>query len=317
MAVKIVTDSTSDIPPQLIKELDISVVPVYVQIGNKFLRDGIDISHDEIYDNIREGSIKTTTSQPNPQDFADVYQKLSQDSTDIISIQLISDLSGTYNSALQGKEMTKSSVNIEVVDSRSLSMGLGLITIAAAKMAKEGKNMAEIMKEVKSIIPNVKIFALLDTLKYVLQSGRLDKASSLLGNLLNVKPMLTLKNGHLAPTGISRTRKKGLDCLFDMVKKARHPYEISIVQSTNPDEATTLKEHISSLVDKSRIYLSRLGPTLGSHSGPGTLVLAIREKMPKLNQKNNGKEEYKKNAAQDVISLPKFFTAHHPTPLLD
>jgi DegV family protein with EDD domain len=317
MAVKIVTDSTSDIPPKLINELVISVVPVYVQIGNKFLRDGIDISHDEIYENIREGSIKTTTSQPNPQDFADVYQKLSQDSTDIISIHLISDLSGTYNSALQGKEMTKSSVNIEVVDSRSLSMGLGLITIAAAKMAKEGKNMAEIMKEVKSIIPNVKIFALLDTLKYVLQSGRLDKASSLLGNLLNVKPMLTLKNGHLAPTGISRTRKKGLDCLFDIVKKAHHPYEISIVQSTNPDEAITLKEHISSLVDKSRIYLSRLGPTLGSHSGPGTLVLAIREKMPKLNQKNNGKEEYKKNAAQDVISLPKFFTAHHPTLLLD
>ena len=317
MAVQIVTDSTSDIPPQLIKELDISVVPIYVQVGNKFLRDGMDISHDEIYDNVREGSIKTTTSQPNPQDFADVYQKLAQDSTDIISIHLVSDLSGTYNSALQGKEMTKSPVNIEVVDSRSLSMGLGLITIAAARMAKEGKNMTEVMKEVKSIIPDVKIFAILDTLKYVLQSDRLDKVSSLLGNLLNVKPMLTLRNGRLAPTGISRTRKKGLDGLFDIVKKARHPYEIGIVQSTNPDEAITLKEHISSLVDKSRIYLSRLGPTLGSHSGPGTLVLAIREKMPKLNQKNNGKEEYKKNAAQDVISLPKFFTVHHPTPLLD
>jgi len=280
MVVRIVTDSTSDIPPQLIKELDILVVPVYVQIGEKFLRDGIDISHDEIYDKVREGSTKITTSQPNPHDFADVYQKLSQETNDIISIHLTSDLSGTYNSALQGKDMINSPMNVEVVDSRTVSMGLGLITIAAARMAQKGKNMAEITEEVKSIAPNTNVFAMFDTLKYVLQGDRLGKASALLGNLLNVKPMLTIKNGKLSPAGVSRTRKKGLDRLFDIVKNTKHPYEVGIAQSTTSDETITLKERLSSLVDKSRIYISRLGPALGSHGGPGTLILAVRNKLP-------------------------------------
>jgi len=284
MTVKIVTDSTSDLPPQLAQQLGITVVPVYVRFGEKVYRDGVDISHDELYQKLMESPIHPTTSQPPPSDFADVYSKLSQEADEIVSIQVTSKLSGTYNSALQGRELAETGCRIEVVDSLSTSMGLGLIVMAAARLAEAGESLQGVMEEVRQAIPSIRVLGVFDTLKYLAKGGRLGKAKALLGTLLNVKPLITMRDGELFPAGQVRTRSKGIDRLFDFVKNALNIQELAIVHSTTPDEASSLRERIGSIFDKKRIHIARLGPALGVHGGPGTLILALREKVSSIRQ---------------------------------
>jgi len=277
MTVKIVTDSTADLPIHLAQELGITVVPAYLRFGDKVYRDGIDISHDEFYQQLVTNPIHPTTSQPPPADFADAYSKLSKEPDEIVSIQVTSKLSGTYNSALQGRELAKGNCHIEVVDSLSVSMGLGLIAIAAARLAKAGASLQAVMDEVRQAIPQIHLLALFDTLKYLLRGGRIGKAKALLGTLLNVKPLLTMRDGELFPAGQARTCNKGIERLFDFVEKTLNIQELAIVHSTTPDEASSLKERIGSIFDKKRVHIARLGPALGVHGGPGTLAVIVRE----------------------------------------
>ena len=284
MTVKIVTDSTSDLSPQVAQELGITVVPVYVRFGEKVYRDGVDISKDELYQKLVASPIHPATSQPSPGDFADVYRKLAKETDEIVSIQVTSKLSGTYNSALQGREMAGVGCHIEVVDSLSVSMGLGLITMAAARLAGSGESLPAVMEEIRQCVPRIRTLGVFDTLKYLLRSGRLGKAKALLGSVLNVKPLLTMRDGELLPAGLARTRSKGIDRLFDLVKNALNIQELAIVHSTTPDEAGSLKERIASIFDRERIHIARLGPALGVHGGPGTLILALREKVSSIRQ---------------------------------
>jgi len=277
MTVKIVTDSTADLSPQVAQELGITVVPVYVRFGEKVYRDGIDISHDELYQKLMTNPIHPTTSQPPPADFADVYRKLSKETDEIVSIQVTSKLSGTYNSALQGKELAKAGSRIEVVDSLSVSMGLGLIVMAAARLATAGERLQRVMAEIRQAIPQIHLLALFDTLKYLHRGGRIGKAKALLGSVLNVKPLLIMQDGELLPASQARTRAKGMERLFDFVKNALNIQELAIVHSTTPNEASSLRERIASIFDKRRIHLARLGPALGVHGGPGTMGVVVRE----------------------------------------
>jgi len=277
MTVKIVTDSTADLPPQIAQQLGITVVPVYLRFGEKVYRDGVDISHDEFYKKLVESPVHPVTSQPPPDDFANVYRTLAKETDEIVSIQVTSKLSGTYNSALQGKEMVKGNCRIEVVDSLSVSMGLGLITMTAARLAEAGASLQAVMDEVRQAIPQIRLFVLFDTLKYLHKGGRIGKAKTLLGTLLNVKPLLTLRDGEFFPISQVRTRAKGVERLFDLVKNTLNIQELAIVHSTTPDEADSLRERIGSILDKKRVHLARLGPALGVHGGPGTLGVLFRE----------------------------------------
>ena len=152
MTVKIVTDSTADIPESTARELGITVVPVYVRFGDKAYRDGVDITHDEFYSKLQESPVHPTTSQPPPTDFADVYRKLADEADALVSIHVTGKLSGTYNSALEGKRMTDTGCQIEVVDSRSVSMGLGLVAITAARIASVGEHLPRVMEEIKQAV---------------------------------------------------------------------------------------------------------------------------------------------------------------------
>jgi len=278
MTVKIVTDSTADLPPRLAKELGITVVPVYLRFGDSVYRDRVDISEDQFYQRLLCDPIHPNTTQPTPQDFADVYQKLSQEADGIISIHVSSKLSGTCNSALQGKELVKRGCPIEVVDSRVLSMGLGLLAIAATTIARSENSLQEMVTDTKEIASSIRLFILLDTLKYLALGGRVGKAQALLGSVLNVKPILTVKDGELIPVGRVRNRGKGIDKLFDFVKSAVDIQDLAIVHATTPDEAQMLCEHIGSVFPKERIRLARVGPALGVHGGPGAIMVTFREK---------------------------------------
>jgi len=284
MTVKIVTDSTSDLSPELVQQLGIIVVPVYLRFGDEVYRDGVVISQDEFYQKLVESPVHPSTTQPTPADFADVYSKLSRETDEIISIQITSKLSGTYNSALQGRELVTGSCRIEVVDSLSGSMGLGLVAMAAARLAEAGESLEGVMDEIRQAIPQIRLLGLLDTLKYLLRGGRIGKAKALLGSVLNVKPLITMRDGEIVPAGQARTRSKGIERLFDFVKIALNIQELAIVHSTTPDEAGSLKERIASIFDKRHIHIARLGPALGVHFGPGTLILALREKVSSIRQ---------------------------------
>ena len=277
MVIKIVTDSSADLSPQLAQELGITVVPLYVRFGDEVYRDRVDITEDEFYQRLKTDPVHPNTIQPTPQDFVDVYQKLSQEADGIVSIHISGRLSGTCNSALQAKEQIEKRCPIEVVDSEALTMALGLIAIAAATAAKAGEGLEKVVAEAKQTIPNVHLLGLLDTLKYVLLGGRIGKAKALLGSILNVKPLLTLKEGEVMPSGQVRTRAKGMDRLFEFVKNAVNIQDLAIAYNTTPQEAQTLAERIGSIFTKERIKLARIGPMLGVHMGPGALVVALRE----------------------------------------
>ena len=278
MAVKIVTDSSADLPAQLVQELDITVVPLYVRFGDEVFRERVEISEEEFYQRLLRGPIHPVTIQPNPQDFANVYQKLSQEADGIVSIHISSKLSGTCNSALQGREVIEKGCPIEVVDSQVVTVGLGLICIAAAAVAKTGADLQQVVKEVKQIIPKLNLLGLVDTLKYLLLGGRIGKAKALVGSLLNVKPLLTLEAGEVVPVGQARTRSKGIERLFNFVASATNIQDLIVAYSTTPDEAQTLAERMGAIFTKQPVRIARLGTTLGVHMGPGALVVAFREK---------------------------------------
>ncbi len=278
MTVKIVTDSAADLPPTLAEELGITVVPVYLRFGDEVYRDRVDISEDEFYRRLLHDPIHPSTTQPSPQDFATVYDKLSRDADGIISIHISSKLSGTYNSAVQGKKMVRNQCPIEIVDSQTLTIALGLIVIQASKMAKSGMSLQQIVDEVGKIIPNVHLLILFDTLKYLAKGGRIGKAKALLGSVLNIKPLLTVRHGELVPSGQVRTRSKGMGRLLDFVNNATEIQDLAILYSTTPDEAKSLVERTSNIFPKEQTILARLGPGLGVHGGPGILAIALRGK---------------------------------------
>ena len=278
MTIKIVTDSTADIPAKLAEELGITVVPCYLRFGEEVYRDRVDISEDEFYERLLRDPVHPATTQPAPGDFVDVYEKLSKDADGIVSIHLTSKLSGTYNSAVLGKKEMEAKCPVEVIDTQTLTITFGMIVIEAAKMAKSGKSIKQIVDEVNNMIPRVHVLVLFDTLKYLAKGGRIGKAKAMLGSVLSIKPMLTVKDGELVPSGQARTRLKGIDRLVDFVKNAVDIEDLAVLYSTTPDEARVLVERISPIFPKERILLARLGPALGVHGGPGVLAIALMEK---------------------------------------
>ena len=276
MTIKIVNDSTADLPLQLANELGITVVPVYLRFGDEVYRDRVDISEDEFYQRLLHDPIHPSTMQPSPQDFVHVYDGLAQETDGIISIHVTSKLSGTYNSALQGKKLVEKKCPIEVIDSQVVTMGLGQLAMAANTIAGSGKSLQQVAEQVRRMIPSIHILGLLDTLKYLALGGRIGKVQALLGSILSVRPMLTMKDGELVPAGRVRNRNRGIDRLYDFVKNAVDVQDLAIIYNTIPDEAQALLGRIGSIFPEEKIRLARLGPALGVHGGPGILFVSLR-----------------------------------------
>jgi len=277
MTVKVVTDSTCDIPLQLMQDLGITVVPIHVVFGDKSYRDKIDISEDEFYEKLIHGPVHPTTSVPTPKDFADVYNKLAEETDEIISIHLTSKESGTFNSALLAKELVTRKCRIEVVDSLSLSMGLGLLVIEAAREAKAGASLEKVNELIRRSIPKVHLIILLDTLKYVVRGGRLGKAYGIIGSALRVKPMLTLKEGDLSLMGVARTKAKAMERLYEFAKGFSKVKEIAVAYTTTHDEAKALADRLKDTFPDVPLYFTRVGSSLGTHAGPGGMGVGVRE----------------------------------------
>jgi DegV family protein with EDD domain len=312
MSVRIVTDSTADLPPQLAQELGIAVVPVYVRFGDKSYLDGVEIGYDELYDKLINSPVHPSTSQPTPVDFAKVYQELSRETDEIISIHVSGKLSGTYSSAQQGKKLVDSKTNITVIDSESVTMGLGIIAISAARLALLNDNLAGILEDIKQTKSNLHLLGALDTLKFLAIGGRIGRARALLGSVLNVKPLITIRNGEISPVGNVRTHTKAVEKLFEFVKGASNIQDLAIIHNTTPDEAIRLKDRLSSFVGIDRLYMARLGPALGVHAGPGMLAVAIKNDAGKTESKEPVPSLFTKKISVSSLHLPKInLPSHH------
>jgi len=280
MTVKIVADSAGDIPAEIAKAFDITIVPLYVQFGSKTFRDGVDIVPEQFFRMLDHDSVIPTTSTAAPYDFAETYRRLHKDSDGIISIHISSKVSATYNAACRGRDMLEEGKDkVEVVDSKLATMGMGLLAIHAAKAAKEGQNLPSILEQIAGIIPTIKVFGLLDTLKYVARGGRLGKLGTLLGSVLPLKPLLTIKDGMVEPFGAVRTRTNGIERIFDLVKSCVNIKEVAISHSSSEDEVKSFVDRLKTIIPEIKPTIAKLGPALGVHGGPGTFLVAVQQNI--------------------------------------
>lgn len=277
MAVRIVTDSTSDIPAALAHEMGISVVPLSVIFGDEVYREDIEIGHDLFYDKLVHSRVMPTTSAPSVGDFLAVYEPLLKETDEIVSIHISSKLSATYNNACQAaKQLSDQGARIEVVDSLSVSFGLSFLAQAAARAAGAGAGIEEIRSILDGMIPRLRILVVLDTLEYVRRGGRIGRARAFLGAMLKVKPILSIYDGEVHPEERVRTKALALERLLQIATSYRIK-EAGIGYSTNSQDAEDLKRRMEAMVPGVNISIVRLGPVLGVHGGPGTLGIGVLE----------------------------------------
>jgi len=278
MTTKVITDSCSDITQEEAKTLGITVVPAYVRFGEEVYRDGVDIDTNEFYHKLMTSPVHPSTAAPSPGDFVKVYEEAAQEADEIISIHVTRKHSAVYEAALVAKEIAENKgCRIEVIDSRGVTMWQGLIAIAAAKATEAGYSLQRVVAEVHKTIGQLRALALLDTLKYAVKGGRLSNTIFAIESLVNVKPLITLRDGEVRPAGLARTRSKGIDRLRTVIRSALHIEDLAIVYGTTPDDAQTLADYARSLFPNTMPRIARLGPALGVHAGPGALVTVLRE----------------------------------------
>ena len=274
MAVRVVTDSVSDIPGDLVEELNITVVPAYVRFGNDVYKDGVELSTDEFFDRLVNGPDFPATSQPAIGDFSETYSGVAAGADGIVSVHVSSKVSGTVNSAQQGAGVADVGCPIEVVDTLQASMGSGLVAIAAAKAARDGGSIEEVTAAANDAKSRCQCVCLLDTLEYLIKGGRIGKAKGMLGSLLKIKPLIIVRDGEVHDLAKERTRRKAISRL-DRTAREFGPLEsISVMYSTSRDEAERLAETLSPVVSGDPI-VARFGPALGTYVGPDALGISL------------------------------------------
>ncbi|RLC94478.1 MAG: DegV family protein [Chloroflexi bacterium] len=278
MSVKIITDSTSDIPPEVASELGIHVVPLYVHFGDQVYRDGVDLTGAEFYRRLTANKTLPTTSTISPGEFAQIYDTLAEETDEILAIMLSSELSATFEAASKGKEYMKAGrCRVEVIDSRLVVMGLGLVVIAAAKEAQKGSQLDQVIAVAQSAASRIRIRMAFDTLEYVRRGGRIGAAQAFVGNLLNLKPILTLKDGIATPVTRERTRAKAIEHLRRFASSYKRIEAMAVEHATTLDEALALREDLGSIFPREHIYVCTIGSVMGTHLGPGALGVALLE----------------------------------------
>ena len=278
MTVRIVTDSLSDLASDLIGNLDITLVPLTVLFGHETYLDRVTISTDEFYHRLIHGDIWPASTQPSPQDFANTYDKLCETTNEILVLILSSRLSGTYQSAMAGKNLMKTKkCRIEVIDTQTVAGGLGLVVLAAAKEAQKGTNLDKMVDFTRKALERSHFIVYFDTLKYLAKGGRIGKAQGLLGSVLSIKPILNIKEGEMSPVTRVRSPAAGIAYLNNFMSSFKNIETVIIEHTTSIENADELARTFGSTHPKVPILRSTVSPVLGVYGGPNAIAVAVLE----------------------------------------
>lgn len=274
MAIKIVTDSTCDLPKEVVADLDITVVPLYINVGQRSYLDDIDMSRQEFYEQLPDFEHHPQTASPGPEMFRETYERLAEEGADeILSIHISISLSGTLNTANLAAQATDI-IPVTVFDSRQLSIGTGFLVEAAAKMAAAGHSLAEIIEALREKTKRTHLFAALDTLEFLRRSGRMSWAVSKIGGLLKIKPLLTMNDGDPGVEKV-RTSKRAIQRLIDKLTDLHPLEELVLVHTNAPEKLEDLRERARHLFPEGKEPIAvNATPVIGAHIGPGAAGFA-------------------------------------------
>jgi DegV family protein with EDD domain len=275
MTVKIVTDSVADLPKEVARELGITVVPLVLRFGAETYRDGVDLDATSFYEKLRTSRAFPATSVPPPQSYVEAYNRLAGEADAIVVVAVSARLSATHEVALQAIGEMKKKCRVEVIDSETATMAEGFIAMKMAQAANSGAAIDRVMEVAYQNIPRAGFLAAFDTLEYLRRGGRIGRAPALLGSMLKVNPLITLKDGLVEPAGRTRSRTRAIDQLYDYVASYNNIEEMAVADTACPEEAEALCERLGALFPRERIYRSKMTPVIGAHTGPGLLLVSV------------------------------------------
>jgi len=275
MTVKIITDSVADLPPEVVKELGITVIPLVLRFGAETYRDGVDLDADQFYEKLQTSPAFPATSVPPPDAYVEAYDRLAGEADAIVVVTVSSRLSATHEVASQAVGQMSKKCRVEVIDSLTATMAEGFIAMRAAQAAQAGADLKEVMAVARKNIPRSDFLAAFDTLEYLRKGGRIGRAQAFLGSVLKINPLITLKAGLVEPAGRTRSRARAIDRLYEFAAGCAHIEEMAVADTACPQDAEALVERLGAIFPAGRIYRSRMTPVIGAHTGPGLLLVAV------------------------------------------
>ena len=277
--VAIITDSTAYLPGELLKQLNISVVPLTVMWGEESFEDGVDMLPDEFYNRMENSKVIPTTSQPAILSLQNAFESLLGQGYDILGIFISAGLSGTVEAAMQAREMLpKGKDRIAILDSLGTTMALGWPVLTAARAAEAGENLVECHKIAEKARDHTNVYFVVKTLEYLRRGGRIGGAQAMLGTILNIKPLLELKDGRIEAVEKIRTKGKALSRMLDLIDEkiaGRTPVRLATIHANAEVEALSFLETARQRFHPIESYCVPLSPVIGAHVGPGTISLAF------------------------------------------
>ncbi|KAB3529186.1 DegV family protein [Alkaliphilus serpentinus] len=273
--VKIITDSMTDLPNEIINRYEIKVLPLTISFGEEEYRDGVDLSSQDFYSKLSKAKELPRTSQIPPQVFYDTFKGLLEEGHEILCINGSSRASGTHQSALLAKT-DLSSDKIQVFDTMGLSFGGGLLVLEAARMAEEGLKKEDIIVKLTEYKERVDHIFTVETLEYLKKGGRLNPMKAVIGGILNVKPILTVANGIVEPLDKVRGSKKVIGKMVELASERGGDFKdktIALAHANSPEAVNSLREKVLQELNPKEVITADIGCTIGTHAGPGTLAL--------------------------------------------
>jgi len=277
--VKILTDSTADLPADVVEELGITVLPLTIQLGNKRLRDGIDVTAPEFIAQMARVSTPPTTFPPTAQEFERAYLELAQKGNAVVAIHVSSKLSQTFQVARRVAAPLLGRYKIVVIDSQLITVGLGMLVTAAARAAAEGASLDQVVRLVRGMIPRIYIGFFVETLEYLERGGRIGKAQAVLGTMLNIKPLLILEEGEIVALEKVRNRAKAIEKLAEFITEFTRIQKMVVLHGNTPLDVQALIEQTSLVMPNLDISVEHYGPVIATHVGVDALGVVVYEGM--------------------------------------
>ena len=274
--IALVTDSTAYMPPDLLAQYGIYVVPNVVNWGTQTYRDGVDIQSKAFFERLRTDPVLPTTAVASIGEFNDIYARAAQDAEAVVGVHLSAKLSGTYSAAVQAAKLLPGK-RIEVIDSNATAMATGFVVLAAARAAEAGKSADEVVQIARDTIPHVGVVFTVETLEFLRRGGRIGGAAAFVGSLLDMKPILDLRDGRVEPVERVRTKRKAMERVMDIIVEranGKSPIRLATLHANTPEEAAALLEKCKQRLGAVEAIMCEVSPTVAVHTGPGTVGLA-------------------------------------------